>query len=151
MGIPAWPGFVAHNPMTGAVIGATADRQIAHLKCYTTFLPGEVVGSAVAKTFTANDLNTLWAYQASDDVTWTLPADLNPPLVWGSGVGESAEGILPLIIKQYGAGKVTLVVGVGLTVVKAGDLAELRTNGIGTGLQVFYWPSSRGLVEIAAI
>jgi hypothetical protein len=150
MGIPAHPGFNIHGPTSGGIASDSADRVLAHLKCYTTFLPAEIVGSATAKTFDDNDLNTLWGYSASGDVSWTLPDGLNPPLVWGPGVNDYAEGAQPIIISQHGSGKVTLIVGSGLSVVKPADLTELRTNGPGTGLSILYWPLSRHLIEVRA-
>lgn len=152
MSIPSWPGFPLADPDSGeALDGAKIDQAFGHLYAYKSLTPSEGRSSTSAWTLTANDLNTMWDYEGVSNVTWTIPAGLNPPQqvgVDGDGLPITAEGSLWLKIVQISTGQVTLAFGSGLTVVKPASLSTVRTDGVGTGLFLEYRQDSKARVLV---
>jgi hypothetical protein len=154
MTIPSWPDFPLANPASGeAIDGAKVDQAFGHLYAYKALTPSEGRSSTSAWTLSANDLNTMWDYEGASNVTWTIPAGLNPPqqvLIDSDGTPVTAEGTLWLKIVQISTGQVTLAFGDGLTVVKQSSLSTVRTDGVGTGLFVEYRQNSKARVCVWA-
>lgn len=152
MSIPSWPDFPLADPASGeALDGAKIDQAFGHLYAYKSLTPSEGRSSTAAWTLTANDLNTEWDYEGGSNVTWTIPAGLNPPQQVGldeDGLPITAEGTLWLKVNQVGAGQVTLAFGDGLTVVKQSALSAIRTDGVATGLFVAYRQNSKARVLV---
>lgn len=149
MTIPSWPGFPILDPVTGdAIDGAKGDQALGHLYAYRSVVPAEVRAVSTAWTLTANDLDTYWGYNHGSNVTWTLPAGLNPVIDVSSV--DTASGGRWILIEQHGTGQVTVTIDAALTVIKPAALTTIRTDGVGTGLFIWYWQDDKALVSVRA-
>jgi hypothetical protein len=79
-------------------------------------------------------------YSGAADVTWTVPADLNP----------STTRAAPVKILQGGAGRVTLDLAAYLGVNKPSTLSPVRTAGAGRALLLLIGPAGSGEIDVDA-
>lgn len=153
-GIPGMVPFPIFDVPAGDTFDAgKADQAIGHLYSYRSLTPAEVRGTSTGWTLTGNDLDTYWGYNSGSNTTWTIPIGINPPNQIGvklDGSPAVATGGHWLIVEQHDTGQVTLEFAAGLTVIKRADLVTVRTDGVGTGLFVWYWPDDRALVSVRA-